>query len=78
MKHSNIYSFTLYGNDENSPKITHKKTDLENKAHSIGIINNTLEYLLLKAVYLDEMGDLKQFNSLMAETLKPEPEPDLY
>ncbi|MFW5436873.1 bacterial surface protein [Paenibacillus apiarius] len=71
-----VEPFSLYGNDDNLPKIMYEKTGLENKEHSIEIINNTMEYLHLKAIDLDETGELKPFNPIETETPKPKPKPE--
>ncbi|GAC41337.1 hypothetical protein [Paenibacillus popilliae] len=69
-----VEPFSLYGSADNLPKIMYEKTGLDDKEHSIEIINNTKEYLHLKAIDLDGTEELRPFNPIGPDIPNPEPE----
>ncbi|TDL50939.1 bacterial surface protein [Paenibacillus dendritiformis] len=71
-----VKPFSLYGTPDNLPKIMYEQTGLADKEHSIEIINNTKEYLHLKAIDLDGTGELRPFNPIGPDNPNPDPEPE--
>lgn len=65
-------NFSLYGKNDSSPRIIYESPRLEQKEHSVEIVNNKLEYLYIVALDLPGEGSLEPYNPIPGPSI-PEP-----